>query len=237
LEATPLLVDVFEPIEILNFLSQSVDVKVSPLNAGGLLDYFWVTDHSITIERKSVGDLIGSIKDDSLEKRLILGLQHADECGLLVEGFMSPHGKGTVWWKSVKGGKFQVPYRTYATPYHEIQAVLYRYDKLGISCYHTSDYFSTAVTLVSTYNNSKKDEHRTFQRYLKKKPNIMKPNPYIETLMGLSGVQVGEVRAKALIKEFGTPFGVFCQDGIDLMQVDGIGKKLAEDILRSIGRL
>ena len=113
---------------------------------------------------------------------------------------------------------------------------LYQLDKAVITHYCTPDLNGTAALLVALYKNAQKLEHTTLNRYIKEKIYIEEKNPQVRNLMGLQGVNIGEVRAKALIDRFGSLWGVMLASVEELVEVDGIGKKLAVDILRSVGR-
>jgi excinuclease UvrABC nuclease subunit len=72
------------------------------------------------------------------------------------------------------------------------------------------------------------------RRYIKQKLHLEEPNPYVETLMGLKGVNLGEKTAKQLIEVFGSPWGVFARSQEELAEV--VGRAMASKILRAIGR-
>lgn len=233
-----MLVDSFEPVDILNGLSQSIDAIRFPLNARGLLDYWWkANDHSITVERKEIKDFIGSLNDGSLVDRLRMAIQNktADEIALLVEGVYTPHGTGVQVWKQSNNGKFFFRYRTYAKCSHKrIQAALYSLDKAGCTIYHTDDVDGTITTLVALYDGSQDPECKMLDKYRKPKPVLQEYNPYVEQLMSIPGL--GEEKAKELVLVCGTPYDVYSKELDELAQIAGVGKKLAGQILRAVGR-
>ena len=89
---------------------------------------------------------------------------------------------------------------------------------------------------MAWYKSSQKEEHTTLRRYIKPRVNPKAFDPAVLTLMGIEGVQLGEVRAKALIKQFGSVWEVVNAPLSELVSVEGIGPGLASKLLEVIGR-
>ena len=232
MDATPFLIDVFEPMEIDEFLSSHIPIERFPLNSHGLLDFCWATDHKITIERKSASDLIGSMIDGSLEERLKLGLKNADEIALLSEGIMTPDKKGVVVWCETKDKRFFFKHRLNKISYLEIMAFFYRLDKEGVTVYQTPTLDATCKFLLAAYNNSKKDEHLTFRRYLRAKPHTLDQDPYMQNIMSIMGI--GVEWAKELLTVYETPWAIYHAGFDELVEI--VGEIKAKQIWKGIGR-
>lgn len=232
-----MLVDVFEPSEVLDGINQCIGAVKFPLNSKGLLDYWWrADDWRITIERKA-SDLVGSIADGSLVDRLRMAIinKGCDEVALLCEGVWVPIGVTTQYFHQSKDGRFFIPGKVYKIPYAFIQHTLYELDKSGVTVYHTNNLAGTIVTLVSLYNGSFEDSSKVLNRYRKPKPVVQERNPYVEQLMSIPGV--GEKLAKELVGVYGTPFDVYSLSEEQLTQTAGVGKRLAKEILTRVGRI
>lgn len=235
----PMFIDTYEPPSVEEGLNQSIEVIRFPLNSKGLLDYWWKVDgRAITIERKEIKDFMGSLDDGSLVDRLRLAIENkaADEIALLIEGVYTPYGTGTQVWKLSNNNKFYFRYRVYAKcSYNRIQSVLYSLDKAGCTIYHSSGLEGTANLLVALYKGSHAPESKLLDKYYKPKPVVKKRDVFVEQIMSVPGI--GEDKAKELIAVCGTPFDIYNMDIEDLAHVAGIGHRIAEQILRTVGRL
>ncbi len=231
-------IDVHEPECMESYIKQSIPIKIEPLNAHDLCDYlFYAVDkHSITFERKKASQLLGDV--DGTESRLKLGLANADEVALIVEGMIAPSMLGSASYSLSRDGRFMFKDREFALPYSMVAAFLYRIDKSGIWVLYTADEFCTAQALVACYNNAQNLEHTTFRRYVRQKPELWIPDPYMETLMGMSKscVRIGEETASRLLREFGTPWYVYNRSITELQIVEGVGPKTAKGIYKAIGK-
>ena len=232
----PMLVDVFEPEEIIPLLRQSIPVERDNLNTKGYADYFWnACDlHTIQVERKQNGELLGSL--DAVESQLRRQYGAADENILLVEGFIIPAPQGCATIKRSKDGRFFIIDRTWDCSYSGLISWFYQLDKSGITLYNSASLQSSAAILAALYRNSLKPEHTTLTRYIKSKIYLEDHNPHVLSLMGIEGANLGEKRAKALIDKFGTLWEVLSREESELCQVEGIGPGLARGLLKSIGR-
>jgi len=231
-----ILVDTFEPTELENLLKQIADVIKTPLNQNNQADYVFraIDGHLIQIERKQCGELLGNL--NHAEKQLMKYLPNADETLLLVEGgAFAPAETGTLVF-NIKGRQCYADGVYQGVKYAQLIAWFYQIDKCGVTVYQTGGLEASAVAIGAIYSNSQKEEHTTLRRYIKEKITPLVPDPYVATLMGLQGVDLGEVRAKALIKHFETPFFVFMASEEELCEVPGIGYGIARKIHEALGR-
>ena len=89
-----MLVDIFEPQEILPLLKQSIPVSVTDLNISGYADYFFSScdGHIIQAERKQNGELLSNLM--RVEEQLSRQYNQPAENILIIEGFIIPSQKG-----------------------------------------------------------------------------------------------------------------------------------------------
>jgi len=234
-----IIVDTFEPLQIQEELKKSLSTTVATLARTGLADYFWTAadGHSITLERKEVHDFAHRVND--LEIQLKNAIQKVGDNGevlLLIEGIMEPVNGSTVLYRIKKDGSLFFRERVVNRPYSYYMGFLWRLDKLGISTFWTASPKGTAAALVEFVKSSNKPEFTTFRRYIKQKPAIPNLNPQVEKLMSLSH-DIGAVRAQALIEHFGNVWNVLSADESELTKVEGIGKAIAENLLKGIGKI
>ena len=248
-----LLIDIFEPVQVRELLSQSVEVSQIPLNQQGYADYHWtaVDGHTIQVERKQIDEILGGL--DHVEEQLSREVVKADETILVCEG-LAEHYHDAIpsvrSWRMAKTGRVMVPHHTYHMSYAGLEAWLYQLDKAGISTFHTFDYICTARALVAWYNSTQVAEHSTLRRYIKDRVYIPRSqerinpgarNPHILNLMNIKGGGVGEETARALVERFGTFWYTITQEpGVLAETIIGrrkFGESGARKLLRSIGRL
>ena len=238
-----MLCDVFEPDLIYNLLKQSIEVQRHNLVQLGFADYVWFAHdgHRIQVERKQWGEILSD--PDHVEEQLRRELIAAEETILLVEGVAEATALGMdTYTKSGDKPYFRLQH-SYGTPkhpqsglYHRIQSWLWQLDKAGISVYRTCHNNDTAGALVAWYHSSQKESHTTLQRYIKPHVNIKAYDPAVLTLMGIEGVELGEVRAKALLSYFGSIWDVFNAPLSSLVDVEGIGPGIARKLISAIRR-
>lgn len=233
-----LVVDTFEPAEVKEEVKASIPISVVTLAKTGFCDYLWTgyDGHLITAERKEVHDLAGRVDDLEVQlKNAIKAVGDKGEVILIVEGLMIPVGNATMLYKQKRDGTIFFQDRIANRPYAYYMSFIYALDKLGVSTYWTGSMQGTASALVSFVKESNKPEFTTFNRYIKAKPKMAVLNPQVEGLMNLCH-GIGASRAQALIKQFGTVWGVLSADESELVQVDGIGKVIAKKIAQDIGK-
>jgi len=234
-----LVADIFDPDYIFDLISQCVPTSRQNLEPMGWADYLWYDASSKPrhIERKQAGELVGGM--DEVERQLRKYLRKRDAAlGLLIEGTICPLGNRSVWTQRYddfgnpdpKGG------REFRQPYQKVAAWLWVLDKLGVTIYRTLNQRGTAEFLVAAYRASQKEKHTTLQRYHRQLPPVWEPNPSVETLMGIVGVNLGPVRAEKLIQRFGTVWGVLSASKEDLVDVKGVEAVTVEKLMKAIGR-
>lgn len=238
-----ILCDVFEPDHIFNLLKQSVECQRQNLVQAGFADYLWFAcdGHRVQVERKQWGEVLSD--PDHVEEQLRRELIATEETVLLVEGVAEATPWGVdAYTKSPDKPYYRVQhsYGTHKHPqsglYHRIQAWFWQLDKAGISVYRTANSQDTASALVAWYKSSQKEEHTTLSRYIKPRINPKAFNPAVLTLMGIEGVELGEVRAKALVKRFRSVWSIMNAPLSELVRVDGIGVGIARKLIDAIGR-
>lgn len=232
-----MLVDVHEPDDAVPLLGQSLEAVKEPINQQGYADYLWTgTDGREQCERKQWQEILGDM--DSVEDQLRREVQaHPDvRTFLVIEGVATPDVQGSKVWTLSKARTRQVLYPTHnhRTSMSKAYAWIVQVQKF-MEVYFTPTFHATTVLLVAAYNSAQKEEHTTFNRYLR---NIdWHPNPQVEGLMNISrGVGIGPARAQALIKRFGTMWNVLNQIPMTLATVDNMGEQTARKLLRKIGR-
>ncbi len=238
-----ILVDVFEPDDIFYLLKQSVEVQRQNLVQAGFADYlFFACDgHRIQVERKQWGEVLSD--PDHVEEQLRRELPAAEETVLLVEGV----AEATAWGMDTYCRSADKPYfrhqHSYGTRrrpqpglYHRIQSWFWQLDKAGVGVYRTVHSRDTAAAIASWYRSSQKEEHLTLKRYIRPRMQTKAFDPRVLTLMGMSGIEIGEVRAKALVEAFGSVWAVVNAGYSDLIQVEGIGPSIAKRLIEVVGR-
>lgn len=133
----------------------------------------------------------------------------------------------------------------------ELYAWIYRLDQLGVSTYYTNNWEETTRFLITAYKNEQKapDKHTTFNRIYRPKVHIKKEKDMTKeeldtyrltkSLLFLSnayGLGIGEVKAKALADRFCNVLDIATASASDIAATEGIGKAIAEKLLRSLGR-
>jgi len=232
-----ILVDTFEPTNIEELVQQSVPTFRDSLNAKGLPDYTWVAvdAHSIGLSRKQAGELLSSL--DDAEEQLSRDMVGVDEMTLLVENIFGPvDGDKCQIYAPSKDERFLIPRRKYHTSYCRVYAWFSRLDKCGITVVQTFNWEATAKVLVALYQNSQNMKHTTLNRYIKKKITPKKLDSQVKTLMGISGANLGEVKATALVDEFGTVWNILHTPIEELIRVDGIGTYTIRELFKAIGK-
>lgn len=132
-----------------------------------------------------------------------------------------------------------------------LAAWTHRLAEAGIYTYYTINWVHTARLLSAVYRNEQKppDEHSTLQRiirprfYIKTEKDMTEEQKeeyrFIKSLMFISNAYqlgIGEKKARLIADKFCNLLDL-CTAGVSaLTEVEGIGKKMAEKILSSLGR-
>lgn len=252
-----ILVDHSEPDEIVKLLQQSAPVEVANLNQNKRSDYFFdVPIYRIRqFSRKQAGELLSNI--DEAESQLRDYYNNADENYQIVEGIISsiPLTKknrsleaisirrqakpNTLFSYKVTESGFIYDEHAWNVSSSMLYAWLFQLSQAGITTYYTNNYIETAKLLASIYRNCQKVEHSTLQRYIIPRIQLKEHDSFIEALMSLSlayKLNIGEEKATRIAERYSSLFDVVFAEVDELCEISGIGKKLAENLLRSLGR-
>lgn len=241
--SVPIIKDKFEPTDIGLYLKEQgltvVDKLLEPI---GLADYYWVgKEDSVTVERKQAGEAI-SQSGARLDSQLMKYTRNPNvgRVILIIEGVYTPSPEGycQLWrqerdyfTKQKKAKEHGIIKKEYTT----FKAYLWSLHREGIEVYETTDIRSTALTLASfVFNDTKKGEHKTLRSNLKPRPKPFKPDPYVETLMGIKDARIGEKTAIKMVDRFDTPFNALVASFEDLDEI--MGEAAARRFLTAIGR-
>lgn len=259
-----LLVDSNEPANLIKLLRQSCPVTVANLNIAKMSDY-WFANYEgkrLQFSRKQAGELVGGI--DEAEKQLADYYYNADENYQIVEGIISPdklkirgagipvdsHGYSVstrdlgaklFCYKVEPGGYIEKGHSFSAFNDSLLSAWVHRLSKAGIPTYHTINWVHTARLLSAIYKNEQKPpgEHSTLQRVVRPRIHIKEADPFVKALLFLSNAYqwgVGEKKATAIADRFVNIMDIAHASVRELVEVEGIGKTMAERILSSLGR-
>lgn len=260
-----LMADVSEPDSIINLIQQaSIPSTKAPLNQNSIADYFFGTHEGKRVQfgRVQAGELIGNI--DSMEDELKRYYNSADETNQIIEGLISPTrlymkkasspvtehipqygtrdlGAKLFCYKVEPSGFIGSGHSFTTARASELYAWIYRLSKVGVITYFTNNWEETARFLITAYKNEQKppEEHTTFRRIYRPRIQIKDADDFTKALLFLSRAynwQVGEVKARALADKFVNILDLVTADVGELTAVEGIGQKMAERILSTLGR-
>ncbi len=259
-----LLIDSNEPDNIVKLLQQSCPVTVQHLNRALMSDY-WFANYEgkrLQFSRKQAGELVGNI--DEAERQLASYYGNADKNYQIVEGIISPdrlkikkaavpldaHGGSAstrdlgaklYCYKVEPGGYIEKGHSFSAFNDSLLYAWTHRLAEAGIITYNTINWVGTARLLSAIYRNEQKlpENHSTLQRVVRPRIHIKEADPFMKSLLFLSNAYqlgIGEKKAKALADRFVCILDIATASVSELVEVEGIGKKMAEKILTSLGR-
>jgi ERCC4-type nuclease len=225
--------DSHEPDEMARLLTTCVSLEIEALNEHGYADYLWEDYEGklVQVERKTWNELLADL--DSVEEQVRKEIVNNPDVRtmLVVEGTAIPTVSGTTTLGPTRGS-ILVPKSNYSRHIQMVYGWLYQVEK-HCEVYMTSCLHSTARALIAFCQADQKEDHNTFSRYIKQIQ--FDPNPQVQMLMNMySGL--GEVKAKALIEDFGTVWRVLHSSPEQLQIVGGIGNKIALKLLRGVGR-
>lgn len=133
----------------------------------------------------------------------------------------------------------------------ELYAWIYRLNQLGVSTFFTNNWEETARFLITVYRNEQKppEAHSTFNRIYRPKVHIKTEKDmtkeevdyirFVKSLMFLSvayRLGIGEVKARAIADKFCNILDLSTASLSELVEVEGVGRRMAENILSSLGR-
>lgn len=246
-----MLIDVHESIRIEELLRQTIEVQRTALNIQGFADFMWLAadGHRVQVEHKQWDELLGAI--DHTEEQLSKQLQNTDEQWLLVEGVAIPTDVGVDVYKEhdtkpifVCRRKFGSKKRPMGMLADRIASWFWKLDKRGITVAQASNSRMMIKMLVRMYINSTdpSSDNRMLDRYIKPLLPGAPKNPYVRTLMGVDGANIGEVKARALISYFDTPWEVFSANPAEVANVElwpsnrTVGPAAAKALQQALGK-
>ncbi|MFM1944363.1 MAG: hypothetical protein RI897_3345 [Verrucomicrobiota bacterium] len=183
---------------------EGVELEVRCLGVG---DYF--LDNRVLVERKAVLDLVSSIRDGRLfrQARRLASGEHTGV--ILVEGRWEVLAETAMRREAVQGAIVSL-------------GLIY-----GLTVFWTEDVHETARVLwFAAQQLSRVREGVAIRHGVRPKSKRRLQQYLVEGLPG-----VGPSRAKALLEKFGGVSRVFGATREELLEVDGVGGKLADRIL------
>jgi ERCC4-type nuclease len=191
---------------------------------------------SIGVERKTLLDLLGSMSSGRLSGHQIAGMQDMyDFVYLLVEGvWKSERNTGALMQPSGKSFK-PVVLGTRRFMARELWAFL---NNLSVICnvivVRTANKADSGKWLDSVYGwwNKPWHRHKAHDMWHKPAERVRFVKPTLTERIWAQFDGISQDRAKALAKKFPRIGDVIFTDPEDLMQVEGIGKKIAQSIIQ-----
>lgn len=254
-----ILIDTAEPESIVKLLSQSVPTAVLNLNQTSRSDYYFGGEDGKTRQygRVQAGELLGNI--DSMEDELRRYYMSADINNQIIEGIISPvpitkknktleavsirlaaHPSVLFSYKVTESG-YIYDEQVWNISHQMLHSWLCGLDESGVRTYNTVNYVDTANFLVSAYKYCQKpnEEHKTLNRIYRPRISIKSQDPMVKALMSLSLVYdlgIGEEKAKSLATAYHSIMDIMLADEKELKQIEGIGKVIANKLLKALGR-
>ena len=230
-----------------------------PLNQTHRSDYYFGGEDGKTrqFSRKQAGELLSDI--DEAEDQLRDYYNNADENYQIVEGIISPVAitrrdrsleaisirKGfsptNLYSYKIAPNGFLFDEHVWNISSSMLDAWEYQLEQAGIYIYYRINWIATAKLIAAIYSNCQKspEEHSTLQRYIKPRIVLKEHNSFVKALMALSlayQLNIGEDKATKIAKHYGDIFDIAMASVGELCEVEGIGKRTAEKLLRAIGR-
>jgi Fanconi anemia group M protein len=169
----------------------------------------YVISERVGVERKSGQDFLDSIKDGRLFKEL-MELSNNFECAILI----------------LEGDPFKNTNINANAIYGAISSIILN---LGITMYRTTDVDETATFLYHLVKKEQTHEKAPVKLRFEKAPvDLTYLLEYI--IAGIPGVNT--LRARSLLDKMKTLQAIFNADIGDLMQIENIGKKIAQEIYK-----
>ncbi|MBI5061608.1 MAG: hypothetical protein HZB67_04830 [Candidatus Aenigmarchaeota archaeon] len=202
--------DVHEDQQMNNILQKRCELRIVSLEVA---DY--LLSERVAVERKTCSDFLQSLIDGRLFKQLIGMKENFEAPILIIEGEKLFDEKRKIHPNAIRGALASIAV-DYAIP---------------IIC--TKSPLETAEQLFAIAKREQLDERKPIA--LRGKRKLLSPNQEQEFLIaGLPNIST--VTAKKLLKHFGSPEKVFTAPESELMKVEGIGEKTAEQIRKILIR-
>jgi ERCC4-type nuclease len=219
-----IIVDSREPAQLKDALPQFIDVTVETLKYG---DYLWTKkDGSLrVIERKTLDDLISSLRTNRLEEQLAGCIKEYRRVSLLVEGSLFE-----------KGGI--IP-----TTFMDLKPEMFNNLMCSIQEHNIEFLWSpslkyTPKILLALWKRDQKPQESKkllMGKVQRKNPMIFHRDKRIGVLMAV-WERLPEKVAAELVKQYGGLFGVLHAPEKDLLKIKGLGKGLIHNLYRSVGK-
>lgn len=191
----------------------------------------------VGVERKSLLDLLQSISSGRLSGHQIIGLtQSYDHVYLLVEGVWRPDrrsgtlmrigGKGQ--WIPAAQGSRRFMARDLFNFFNSLSIIC------GITVIQTGNKWETAKWLDASHSWWSKpwEKHRSHLQFRRPEAHAQLVKPSLATRMACQFDGIGWDKARSLGNRFPLPEDLIFASEADLMEVPGIGKGLAESIIK-----
>lgn len=209
-----IIMDYRESNEILKeafMRNQMIDMKVGKLKAGDFL-----VNNLLLVERKTFKDLVMSIKDGRLFKQAASLASSFKHRMLILEGSSNDIKNIRLTRNAIQGAlislslKFRIPVLRSISPNETVRIIIMAYEQI-----------INDKQLIGYHPN---------------RPGPMKStNKYMQQILILQSLPgIGPVKAKMLIKKFGTLNAIFSSSPDDLKKTPGIGKFLSKKIVTLI---
>lgn len=232
-----IVLDIFESPEMETLLSQTLEVVRKNMVALGLADFYWVSPAGrITLEHKTSEQVLAEM-GGRLDLQLIRYLTNADIVGLVIDNIVTPDMDKpySMVWKQDKADRIFYPFMRVKVAFENYQAYLWSLRNQGIVVAEFPNLKALCRGISSFLHNSLKSTHTTLRRHYKPQiPPLINPDPRVETLMGMSGLRIGEKTAKSLIDAYGSLIDIYNADPSDLEIL--LGKVGTSRFLDAIGR-
>jgi ERCC4-type nuclease len=193
----------------------------------------------IGIERKRISDLVQSMDSGRLSGHQLVGLTNSyNVIYLLVEGIWKPREDGVIMLPS-KGGWRAMEYGKRRYTYHEVTNFLNSLTVLcGLNIFQTQGAFMSGLWLKHLYAWWRKPysdhkSHLQFHQSIERQYAQLFVPPFIQRVAKeLKGI--GWDKSKALALKFKSVEELLNADVKTLMEIEGIGKKLAKQVYNQL---
>lgn len=194
---------------------------------------------NVGIERKALVDLLQSMTSGRLSGHQLIGLtQQYDWVYLLVEGIWRPdrhtgllqHINRQGKWAAVSQGSRRFMARDIYSFINTLQVMC------GVITVVTSNHWETAMWLTACHGwwNKDWDKHRSHLQFQKPVVHARLSKPSLVTKVASQFTGIGWDKARKIGEEFGSIGELMEATEEELAEVEGIGPKLAEQIVREI---
>jgi len=191
------------------------------------------------IEQSQVSNLLQKLRDGELESQLRKCQKVYASIILLVDGVADNFNDLVALYKKseTRGGyfrKFVYP----STTYEYLMASIIRLSEMGIEIIFSPNFDCSMDIVRYIYKQRTKpeEEHTLFKRIRKVNiPTKLTANPNVPKLMALVP-RISEKTAIRLIHKFDNIWGVIHAEDAELLDTEGVGRGLIDNLKRSIGK-